>query len=56
MAKIYWRTSKRGTRTFNDCPANLQDDIKALAKQDVVEGVITEAQYKTYIGEDYVAE
>ena len=56
MAKIYWRTIKRGTRKFEDCPANLQDDIKALAKAEVKSGTITEEEYKKYIGEDYVAE
>ena len=55
MAKIYWRTIKRGTRTFDAVPENLKDDVKALAKQDVVEGVITEDQYKEFIGEDYTA-
>ena len=55
MAKIYWRTVKRGTRTFAECPANLQAEIKELAKQDVVDGVISEDMYKQYIGEDYVA-
>ena len=55
MAKIYWRTIKRGTRKFEDCPKNLQDEIKLLAKQDVVDGVITEEAYKRYIGEDYAA-
>lgn len=56
MAKIYWRTIKRGTRTFEDCPKNLQDEIKELAKQDVLDGVITEEEYQKYIGEAYSAE
>ena len=55
MAKIYWRTIKRGTRTFDAIPANLKDDVIALAKQDVVDGEITAEQYKELIGEDYVA-
>ena len=55
MAKIYWRTIKRGTRTFTECPKNLQNEIKELAKQDVVDGVITEEAYLSYIGEEYVA-
>lgn len=56
MAKIYWRTIKRGTRKCTDCPANLQDEIKALAVAEVKAGLLTEEQYKRYIGEDYVAE
>lgn len=55
MAKIYWRTIKRGTREFADCPANLQEEIKELAKQDVVNGVITAEDYARFIGEEYVA-
>jgi hypothetical protein len=55
MAKIYWRTIKRGTRTFNDVPANLQSEVKALAKQEVVNGDLTKEEYKHYIGEKFVA-
>jgi hypothetical protein len=55
MAKIYWRTIKRGTRKFTDCPKNLQDEIKELAKQDVADGTITKEAYLNYIGEEYSA-
>ena len=55
MAKIYWRTIKRGARTFNDVPANLQEEVRAIAKQEVVDGIISVEDYKTFIGEDYVA-
>lgn len=53
MAKIYWRTIKRGTRTIADVPANLRDEIKQLAKKDVKEGVISKNEYKKIFGEDY---
>lgn len=56
MAKIYWRTIKRGTRTFADIPAHLHDEVKELAKQDVVNGEITAEQYKELIGEEYKSE
>ena len=56
MAKIYWRTIKRGARKFTACPENLQEEIKMLAKQDVIDGVITEADYARFIGEDYPVE
>ena len=55
MAKIYWRTIKRGTRTFADVPAHLQDEIRALALAEVEDGTITAEQYKELIGEDYPA-
>ena len=53
MAKIYWRTIKRGTRTIEDVPAKLRDEIKELAKLDVVDGVIGKDEYKKIFGEDY---
>lgn len=55
MAKIYWRTIKRGARTFAEVPSNLQEEVRALAKQDVIDGVITAEDYKKFIGEDYIA-
>ena len=56
MAKIYWRTIKRGTRKFAECPVELQDEIKSIAAKEVADKVITAEQYKKFIGEDYVAE
>lgn len=53
MAKIYWRTIKRGTRTIEDVPANLRDEIKELAKSDVKKGVISEDDYNKIFGENY---
>ena len=55
MAKIYWRTIKRGTRTFEDVPENLRAEVKEIAKAEVVDGTITEAEYAKYIGEEYTA-
>ena len=52
MAKIYWRRIKAGTRFYKDVPTDtLKAEIKELAKQDVIAGVITEAQYTELIGE-----
>lgn len=51
MAKIYWRTIKRGTRTFADVPEALKAEVKALAQADVANGVITAEQYAEFIGE-----
>ena len=55
MAKIYWRTIKRGARTFDSIPDSIKEDVITLAKQDVLDGVITEEEYKELIGEDYAA-
>ena len=54
MAKIYWRRIKAGTRFFNDVPSDkLKDEIRALAAQDVANGVITEDKFMELIGEEY---
>ena len=53
IAHSYWRSIKRGTRTFESIPSNVKDDVRYLAKTDVENGEITEEEYKQYIGEDY---
>lgn len=53
MAKIYWRTIKRGTRTFDAVPEHLKEEIRALALAEVEDGTITAEQYLEYIGEEY---
>lgn len=56
IAHSYWRSIKRGARTFDSVPASVQDDVRTLAQTDVRNGVITEEEYKQYIGEEYPAE
>ncbi|MGN1230667.1 MAG: hypothetical protein ACI4TP_02100 [Anaerotignum sp.] len=53
IAKSYWRLIKIGNRTFSSVRNEAKDDVKFLAKDDVVHGVITEEQYKFFIGEEY---
>ena len=54
MAKIYWRRIKAGTRFYNDVPTEeLKLEIKGLAIQDVVDGVITAEEFLVFIGEEY---
>ena len=55
IAHAYWRQIKRGTKTFESIPSTVKDDVKTLAKADVADGLITEEDYKSYIGEKYVA-
>lgn len=55
IAHSYWRSIKRGTRTFESIPDNVKDDVRYLAQTDVQNGVITEEEYKQYIGENYPA-
>ena len=53
IAHSYWRSIKRGNRTFESIPASVKEDVRTLAQADVSEGVITPEEYKDYIGEDY---
>ena len=54
IAHSYWRSIKRGTRTFESIPASVKEDVRALAQADVEAGVITPEEYEQYIGEAYV--
>ena len=56
MAKIYWRSIKRGARAFADIPENMKAAVKALAMEDVQAGEITAEEYLALIGEEYPAE
>ncbi len=53
IAHSYWRSIKRGVRTFESIPDSVKDDVRNLAQTDVQNGVITADDYKGYIGEDY---
>ena len=49
IAYSYWRSIKRGNRTFGSIPDSVKDDVRTLAQYDVQNGVITPEQYKQYI-------
>ena len=53
IAHSYWRSIKRGSRTYESVPESVKEDVKTLARADVAEGVITEEEYALYIGEQY---
>ena len=56
IAHSYWRSIKRGNRTFESVPESVKEDVRTLAQADVAASVITPEEYKNYIGEDYPAE
>lgn len=56
IAHSYWRSIKRGTRTFESIPDSVKNDVRTLAYADVQEDVITPEQYEQYIGEPYPVE
>ena len=62
IAHSYWRSIKRGARTFESIKNSkiasvkaLTDDIILLAKSDVENDVITAEEYEQFIGEEYTA-
>lgn len=55
IAHSYWRSIKRGIRTFEAIPDNVKDDVRSLARTDVQNDVINAEEYKHFIGEDYEA-
>lgn len=62
IAHSYWRSIKRGSRTFEsvlnspkESVRELAPDIRTLAKDDVASGEITAEKYEQYIGEAYPA-
>ena len=56
IAHSYWRSIKRGSRTFESIPTSVKDDVLTLAQADVASGEITAEEYEQYIGEAYPAE
>lgn len=56
IAHSYWRSIKRGTRTFESIPQSVKDDVLTLAQADVASGEITAEEYEQYIGDAYPAE
>lgn len=53
IAHSFWRSIKRGKRTYESIPDELKEDVRTLAKADVVDGVITAKAYEQYTGEEY---
>ncbi len=54
ISQSYWRSIKRGNRTFDSIKdESIKSDVRILAKSDVVNGEITEAEYEQFIGEPY---
>lgn len=55
IAHIYWRSIKSGVRTYESVPVSKAGEVLELAKTDVVNGVITEADFEALIGIPYEA-
>lgn len=51
LAKSYWRSVKRGARSFEAVPDALKDRVRALAAAEVKAGILTDNEYAELIGE-----
>ncbi len=56
IAKVYWRSIKRVTRTLQEVPGELRQIVKVMAQQDVAAGKISPEVYQVCVGEPYAAE
>lgn len=56
IAKVYWRTVKRGTRAYTSVPGALKADVKSLAAEEVSSGALSVEEYEQLIGEAYAVE
>lgn len=54
MAKIWRNRIIAGDKQYTSCPAVYKNAVKALLKEDVVNGVITASDYERFTGEPYV--
>ena len=53
IAQTYWPKVKTGDRTYESVPASKAGEVLALAKTDVVNGVITAEDFYNLIGTAY---
>lgn len=57
ISQSYWRSIKRGNRTFDSIKdESVKNDVRILAKSDVVNKEITAEEYEHFIGEPYSEE
>ena len=50
IAYSYWRRIKAGARDFADVPFSVQNDVRAAAQEELLDGKITQADYDRLIG------
>lgn len=51
LVKSYWRSMKRGARSFEAVPDGLKEKVRALAVAEVKAGILTDNDYAELIGE-----
>lgn len=50
IVKVYYRSIKRGTRTFKEVTDELKPEVYALGMQELKEGKITQEQFDRWFG------
>lgn len=53
MAKIWRNRIEAGTKKYADCPERYKDEVLALMREDVANGVITAERFEELTGEPY---
>ena len=53
MARIWARRLEAGTQEWANCPTRYREQTKAVLKQDVTDGIISNVRYKEITGEDF---
>lgn len=51
MAKIWRNRIEGGTQQYSECPELYKNDVLRLMEQDVIDGVITQEQFESFIKE-----
>lgn len=55
MAKIWRNRIEAGDQQFLHCPARYKDQVLALMRQDVADGIITAERFEELTGQPYAA-
>lgn len=50
IAHIYWRSIKNGDRDFAGIPDKIKDDVRSVAYDEVLDGIISQDEYDKLIG------
>lgn len=53
IAKSYWRSIQRGSRTFAAVPDSQKEAVRILARADVEVGLLDRTEYQEFIWEEY---
>lgn len=52
VAYSYWRRIKAGAKEYSDVPKAIKEDVKAVAQNELDEGIISQEDFDKWIGEE----